>query len=120
MPQGILCVGEMIKLSADQPKFITDIWEASSLSPMNTDEIKKYYADRSLSTILTQDLSYTLKDFYLHGINQLKDKIHSLAENEKSYYKIVLNKISHESNVYLKLGGDKHIGFEVLILNKEE
>ncbi len=119
LPEGILCVGEIIKLSASQPKFITDIWESSSLSPMNTDELEKYYLNKNFSLIYKKDLSYTLKDFYIHGINQLKDKIHSLSDNEKSYYKKVLNKISHESNVYLKLGGDKHIGFEVLILKKE-
>ena len=118
-PNGILCVGEIIKLSSTQPKFITDIWETSSLSPMNSDELENYYLNRNFSLIYKEDLSYTLKDFYLHGIHQLKDKIHSLSENEKSYYKKVLNKISHESNVYLKLGGDKHIGFEILILKKE-
>ena len=116
---GIFCVGEIIKLSVTQPKFISDIWEASSLSPMNREELEKYYLDKNFSLISEQDLSYTLKEFYLYGITQLKDKIHSLSDNEKSYYKKVLNKISHEANTYLKLGGDKHIGFEMLILKKE-
>jgi ubiquinone/menaquinone biosynthesis C-methylase UbiE len=119
MPEGVLCVGEIIKLSASQPKFITDIWEASSLAPMNADELGKYYLNKNFSLVFDQDLSYTLKEFYLRGINQLKNKIQSLSENEKSYYKKVLNKINHESNAYLKLGGDKHIGFKMLILKKE-
>ncbi len=118
-PNGILCVGEVIKLSESQPKFISEIWEASSLAPMNSNEIEKYYLSKNFTLIYKEDLSYTLKNFYLYGINQLKDKIHSLSENEKSYYKKVLNKISHEANAYLKLGGDKHIGFEMLILKKE-
>ncbi len=119
LPNGILCVSEIIKLSNTQPKFILDIWESSSLSPMNKDDLEKYYLSKNFTMNYKEDLSYTLKDFYLHGINQLKDKIHSLFDNEKSYYKKVLNKISHEANVYLKLGGDKHIGFEMLILKKE-
>lgn len=118
-PDGIFCVGEIIKLSASQPKFISDIWETSSLSPMNKDELEKYYLSKNFTSIYNEDLSYTLKNFYLYGIDQLKYKIHSLLENEKSYYKKVLNKISHEANVYLKLGGDKHMGFEMLILKKE-
>ena len=86
---------------------------------MNKDELEKYYLNKNFSLVYEQDLSYTLKDFYLYGINQLKDKIHSLSENEKSYYKKVLNKISHEANAYLKLGGNKHMGFKMLILKKE-
>ena len=50
----------------------------------------------------------------------LKNTKEDLPENEKSYYKKLLNQISHESNVYLKLGGDKYLGFYALILQKGE
>jgi DNA-directed RNA polymerase subunit N (RpoN/RPB10) len=46
----------------------------------------------------------------------LKANINNLSGQEKSYYKKLLNKISHESNAYLKLGADKYIGFKMLIL----
>jgi hypothetical protein len=46
----------------------------------------------------------------------LKQAIETLTEKEKSYYKKLLNKISHESNAYLKLGADKYIGYKLLIL----
>ncbi len=118
-PGGILCVGEITKLAADEPKFIADIWEASSLLPLKSSELKNNYLNKNFSLIHSEDLSFTLREFYLYSSRLLNEQKDSLSENEKSYYKTILKKISHESNVYLKLGGDKYIGFEVLILKKE-
>ena len=42
----------------------------------------------------------------------------NLTDKEKSFYKKLLSKISHESNAYLKLGADRYIGFKMLILKK--
>jgi DNA-binding PadR family transcriptional regulator len=59
-----------------------------------------------------------LQSFYEHTAERLEDKIYTLTEKEKSYYRKLLNKISHESNAYLKLGADRYIGFKMMILKK--
>jgi hypothetical protein len=46
------------------------------------------------------------------------DMTSSLSNEEKSYHKKMLKRISHESNAYLKLGGNKFIGFISVILRK--
>lgn len=118
-PGGFFCAGEIVSITSELPRFMTDIYEASDLLPLHVDELEKYYSDRKFIINAKQDLSSTLKDFYSFNMAQLQEAKDSLMENEKSYYKKLLNKISHESNVYLKLGGHKHIGFHTLLMQKE-
>jgi len=117
-PGGILCAGEIVSKTVDVPGFVKDIWEHSGISPLNETELGKYYTSKGFEIQYEDDLSYTLKDFYSTGSSLLKQRIKDLSEKEKSYYKKLLNQVSHESNVYLKLGGDKHIGFRVIIAKR--
>jgi SAM-dependent methyltransferase len=117
-PNAYLCLGEITALEKVYPVFIKDIFDNSSLLPIYSDEIEKYYEDRNFEIIYNVDISYTLKDYYLENATRLNQEKDNLTSNEKSYYKKLLNKISHESNVYLKLGGDQYIGFSTLLLRK--
>ena len=117
-PDGTLCVGELTILVKDYPAFVKDIFESSDISPLPHDEIEKYYQERDFLVFHEQDLSSSLKNFYENAAAEMKTKIDNLNEQEKSYYKKLLNKISHESNAYLKLGADRYIGFNMLILRK--
>ena len=117
-PNGVLCAGEIVSRAKEVPGFVKDIWEHSGISPLNEMELGKYYTSKGFEIQNEEDLSYTLGDFYSTGSNLLKQRIQDLSEKEKSYYKKLLNQISHESNVYLKLGGDKHIGFRMQIATK--
>ena len=117
-PGGILCAGEIVNRTNEIPTFIKDIWTKSDISPLNVNEFNSYYEGKNFVIQYEEDLSYTLKDFYSTGSNLLKEKLKDFSEKEKSYYKILLNRISHESNAYLKLGGDKHIGFKMIITKK--
>ena len=117
-PGGVLCAGEIVSKTVEVPGFVKDIWEHSGIFPLNEIELGKYYTSKGFEILCEDDLSYTLKDFYSTGSNLLKQRIKDLSEKEKSYYKKLLNQISHESNVYLKLGGDRHIGFRVIIAKR--
>jgi predicted HicB family RNase H-like nuclease len=77
--------------------------------------LEKYYTDRNFEILFKQDLSHTLKDFYKMSANLLENKVNDLTEQEKSYHKKFLNRLSHESNAYLKLGGNDFMGFKMLI-----
>jgi ubiquinone/menaquinone biosynthesis C-methylase UbiE len=117
-PGGHFCVGEITSPSQSPPQFITDLWKISGITPLHPKELEKFYKEKNFELVKSRELSHTLKDFYSTSINLLKDNLNSLTEQEKSYYKKLLNRISHESNAYLKLGGDAHIGFYASILKK--
>lgn len=113
---GVFCVGEITSLKKEYPIFIKDIFESSDVLPLVHNECSAYYESRKFTVVHEQDLSSSLKNFYENAASELKTKIDNLSGQEKSYYKKLLNKISHESNAYLKLGADKYIGFKMLIL----
>lgn len=117
-PGGYLCVGEIVSFTKEPPRFVQDIFDSSSMLPLYYEDIQKYYEERNFAVAAQENLSSTLKEFYSINAAKLDDAVYNLTDNEKSYYKKIVNKISHESNVYLKLGGDKHIGFRVLLLRK--
>jgi ubiquinone/menaquinone biosynthesis C-methylase UbiE len=119
-PGGYFSVGEVIKLKNEVPQFVDDIFSGSLLEPLFTDEISKYYTNRRFSVIEEVDLSSTLEEYYVNSADRLYDAVKLLKDNEKSYHKKLLNKVSHETNAYLKLGADKFIGFKYLLLQKGE
>lgn len=118
-PEGYFCAGEIVQLSENVPTFVKNIWEDSALSPLHADKLRSYYEERKFNVILEEDLSRTLNSFYSMAAGALKDQMTKLTESEKSAYKKLLNKFSHESNVYLKQGGNKHMGFKVLLMQKK-
>ncbi|MBE0538176.1 MAG: methyltransferase domain-containing protein [Ignavibacterium sp.] len=117
-PEATLCVSEITALAEDYPPFVKNIFDASDILPLLNDKCSTYYKERNFSVLYEEDLSSSLQSFYEHTAERLDDKIYTLSEKEKSYYKKLLNKISHESNAYLKLGADRYIGFKMLILKK--
>jgi len=119
-PGGFFSVGEIVKLKKDIPPFVNNIFEGSTLNPLMDTGISGYYAERNFKVIEETDLTQTLKEYYMNSALKLSDAKTDLSENEKKYHKKLLNKISHETNAYLKLGADKFIGFKYLLLQKGE
>ena len=117
-PGGHFCVGEIVALNKDVPRFVQDIFDSSDLLPLFNNDLTKYYFERKFTLSGSVDLTNTLKEFFLLNADMLKSSKGDLTQQEKSYYKKLLNKISHESNAYLKLGADKYIGFIALLLQK--
>lgn len=115
---GLFCTGEIVKLKENPPGFVKNIWGSSDLLPLFVDETDKYFEERGFEILDKKDLSYTLKEFYIGGEKLLAKETGDLSEQEKSYYKKLLRKISHESNAYLKLGGNEYMGFTSLIMRK--
>lgn len=108
---GVLIVGEIIKLEKDIPQFVSNIFEQSDLEPLFVDELKNFYNSRSFEIQDVVDYTKTLKEYYSSNLSKLKSSVSELTENEKSYYKKLINQISHQSKAYLKQGADKYIGF---------
>ncbi|MFO7525431.1 MAG: methyltransferase domain-containing protein [Ignavibacteriaceae bacterium] len=113
---GVLCVGEITVLKEAYPAFVKDIFKSSDILPLQHNSCKEYYSDRKFEVLYEEDLSTSLRSFYETAAQTLREEINNLSENDKSYYKKLLNKISHESNAYLNLGADKYIGFKMLLL----
>jgi len=119
-PGGFFSVGEIVTLQKEAPPFVSNIFESSDLNPLFTDEINNYFTSRNFNIVDEADLTATLKEYYRSSAIKLEDARLQMYENEKSYYKKLLNKISHETNAYLKLGAEKFIGFKYLLLQKGE
>jgi ubiquinone/menaquinone biosynthesis C-methylase UbiE len=119
-PKGIACIGEYISLKTSAPKYVKDIWESGNISPLNSDELPGYYEARNYDVVDISELSSKLKEFYLSSKKLLNDNIENLTDEEKIYYKKLLKRINHESNVYLNLGGSDYMGFSSIILRKIE
>jgi len=119
-PDGIFCAGEITCLKSPTPVFIKEIWDAGDILPLESNEVLAYYEERKLKIIDVINLSDTLTDYYQKNHKLLKAKLPTLADNEISYYKIILNRLSHESNVYLKHGGKDYIGFTSIIMRKAD
>ena len=117
-PEGSLCVSEITALTKEYPPFVKNIFDASDIIPLQNDKCGDYYKERNFSVLYEEDLSSSLTNFYESAVTALDESFGHLTDKEKSYYKKLLNKISHESNAYLKLGADKFIGFKMLILRK--
>jgi SAM-dependent methyltransferase len=118
-PDGYLSVGEITFLNEPVPKFVNDIRESSNVLALNSDKLIDYYKERKFKVVDALDLSVHLEDFYLDSKKLLDNKMDTLSENEKAYYKKLLNRMSHESNAYLKLGGKDYMGFTSIIAGKE-
>jgi len=117
-PSGIYCVGEIVAKSDNTPVFIKNIWQENDIAPLHIDKISSFFTERNFKIIEIADLSSTLKDFYYQCTDFIKQKDKLLSEDDLTLYKKLLNRFSHESNAYLKHGGDKKVGFIVLIMEK--
>lgn len=111
---GVFCTGEIVALKEPVPAFVNDIWERSGLDPLSSSEILKYFESKGFALISEKDLSSTLEEFY----EKIKFEISKASKQEKEGNKKFYLGVKHESNVYLKLGGDKYIGFKSLIMRK--
>lgn len=118
-PCGYFSVGETVSLRKDYPAFIRDLFDGSNILPLFCEDTEKYYTERKFKVIAKADLTDTLGIFYMESSKHLREAERGLSDKEKSYYKKLVNRIGHEANAYLKLGGDKFIGFETLLLMKE-
>ncbi len=118
--EGILSVGEIVKLEEFVPQFVQDIFNMSEIDPLCCGKIEKFYTDRNFEIIDKQDYSNTLKEYYSLNLKKLAENEDELSEKEKSYYKKIINQLSHQSRVYLKQGGDEFIGFHALIAKLNE
>jgi ubiquinone/menaquinone biosynthesis C-methylase UbiE len=116
---GHLCLGDMVNLSENPPIFVKELFAFSKLEPLYKENLIPYYEERNFELVDSIDLSFTLREYYSINTKMLSERNKSLSSNEKSYYKKILNQISHESNAYLKLGANKFIGFHALLLKKK-
>lgn len=116
-PRGYFNIGEIVSLKDNTPVFVKDIWDAGNIDPLNTKNINDYYESRGFEIVSVKDLSDQLKEYYIISKNLL-DMSSTLSNEEKSYHKKMLKRINHESNAYLKLGGNRFMGFTSVILRK--
>src|SRR5690606_10309580 len=70
-PNGILAVGEIVKLKKDVPTFVKEIFDSSDLAPLFIDDIESFYIQRGWRVINKQDYSKSLKEYYSVNLKKL-------------------------------------------------
>lgn len=118
-PNGIFCVGEIVTLEKEIPNFINKMFEDSDLEPLFKGELNDYYLQKNFVINESKNLTHHLFEYYKIGKTKLKETEKDLTDNEKSYYKKLLKKTSHETNVFLKQGAERYVGFQALIMRKK-
>jgi len=113
-PDGIICTGEIVNLEKEVPLFIKNLRDNSGIQAPWINELNDIYVNAEFEIISEEDLSHRMQNFYRENSALLKDNRDDLTDQEKSYYKIILKKMSHESNAYLDLGGFKFMGFKMI------
>ncbi len=111
---GTVCIGEIVSLTEPIPQFVADIWEQSNLEPILASTIKNFYESKGFTVLSEKDHSSTMKDFY----EKVMLEFSMTSKEEKEQNKKYFSRIKHESNAYIKHGGDKYIGFKSLIMRK--
>lgn len=119
-PNGILSIGEVVSLNFILPKFVQDVLTRSNITPLYFANLVSDYTSKGFKILLHQESNAKLREFY-----ETVKKILLIDPNIKGelitrYDRKLYDKISHELNSYLKLGMDKHIGFYISILEKED
>ena len=118
-PDALLCLGDIVSLVEEPPIFVKELFEFSKLEPLYKEKFIPYYEERNFTLVDSIDLSFTLREYYITNSTLLNERMRTLSPNEKSYYKKILNQISHESNAYLKLGANKYFGFHTVLFKKK-
>lgn len=118
-PNGIFCVSEIVTLEKDIPNFISIMFEKADLDPMFKGDLNDYYLGRNFVINESKNLTHHLFEYYKLGKTKLKETQKDLTDNEKSYYKKLLKKTSHETNVFLKQGAERYVGFQAVIMRKK-
>lgn len=119
-PKGKFCLGEIVSLNFILPKFVSDILTRSNLAPLYIPNLVSDYTSKGFKILLHQESNSKLKEYYETVKRILLIDPNLKGEIITRYDRKLYDKISHELNSYLKLGMDKHIGFYISILEKED
>lgn len=114
-PDGMLCIGEPVLLREDVPTSITEILQRTNQLLTPLEKFEAFYTERKFEVLHKFDLHHTIKKFYSKGNELLKKKKEHLEESEKKQFKKDLNQLTHETNLFSKHGGDKYIGYSMII-----
>jgi ubiquinone/menaquinone biosynthesis C-methylase UbiE len=114
---GLVCIGEITSKTENPPAFITNLWKDAGLSPLQEDSFSKFFKEHAFEVKFEKDLSYTLKYFYSNALDIVKSEFKNISPEKLKSHKTILKRIKHEANAYLNLGGDKFIGYRMIVAN---
>ncbi len=118
-PEGVLVIGEIFSKDKELPVFMKNALDNSDLHPIFEDQIIKFYEEIGFEVTHQENHDKLLMDYYFECKRQLNQSKDKLNDNEQSYYKKILNRISHESNLFIKFNAVKHIGFKILEIRRK-
>ncbi len=115
-PDGILCIGEIVTIEEKIPTMLLDFLETSNLSTLTKLQVEKIYKELKLEIIDSKSVVNAFSDYFAATKLQFDSTKKSLNDDEKKYYKKIITRIKHESNIFTKFRGERFLDFEMYIL----
>lgn len=117
-PDGYFCVGEIVTNEKELPVFVRDDFYNSGLYPIYDNDLISFYKSVGFDYVVSEDFPRALKEYYSICKERLYKTKGELKDNEQSYYKKILKRISHESNMFIKFSADKIVSFRTLLFKR--
>ncbi len=117
-PDGYFCVGEIVSYEKELPVFVRDDFDNSGLYPIYDNDLISFYKSVGFDYFVSEDFPKALKEYYSICKERLNKTKGQLKDNEQSYYKKILKRISHESNMFIKFNADKIVVFRTLLFKR--
>lgn len=117
-PDGYFCVGEIVTNEIELPVFVRDDFYNSGLYPIYDNDLISFYKGVGFDYVVSEDFPKALKEYYTICKERLSKTKGMLNDQEQSYYKKILKRINHESNMFIKFSADKIVSFRTLLFKR--
>jgi len=111
---GLLLFSDSCWLHDSIPTYVRNVWETKDHTVLTTEAILAFFKERGFEILHSQLRSDVLKSFYA----QFHDSVRAIAKDGFQgfkHMKTLVKHYKHEIDVYSKHGGDKHMGYLVLV-----
>lgn len=115
---GIFASGEVVLLKEPVPAFVRNVFKDSGLNVLTPEKLEELYVRKNFILLKKTDLSHTLKDYYQNVKKLIEQADFKDADIPDMHLMKMINRVKHQANVYLKLGGNKFTGYYLFLLRK--
>lgn len=117
-PDGIFCLGDVLRRDEQTPVSVVEIWDHSNLVPLTLEKAEQMYAVNKFSVEQKLDLSPTVDTVYRLHAEIFEDEKSQLTDQDRHAMRKDLKRMRHEANMFVKMGAKRHMLYYVFLLRK--
>lgn len=118
-PGGSIGIADCAWLATPVPTFARDVWESTRRRVPALDEIPALLQDADMTQQILKDESRVLAPFYRQFSGDVR-QIAGSAFKDMKHLKSQVKQYKHEIDVYLKLGGDRYMGYFSALAGRQQ